>query len=443
MSDMPRSPAPWLQRASPAVFTAFASLAGFATYFSMYAFRKPFAAASFDHIEGWHFALDFKITIVIAQVMGYATAKFIGIKVIAEMRSAGRARAILALIGLSWAALILFAIAPAGVKVAAMFLNGLGLGMIWGLVFSYMEGRRTSEILGAVLCASFIVSSGAVKSVGLLLMSHLRVPMFWMPAATGLAFAPLLFLGVWGLSSLPPPTADDERARVRRAPMTGREVRAFLAQYGVGVALLVATYVLATALRDFRDNFAAELWGALGYSDPAGVFTSAELPVAAVALVAMGIIVKVQDNRRALAVIHAMILGGLFLLGASTLAFEAGWLGPLPWMIASGAGLYVVYTPFNAMLFDRLVAVSGRVANAGFLIYVADSAGYAGSCALILWRNLGLKQIEWLSVFKSAIYAISLLGAVLVTLSLIYFNARARNAVVNPSPSPAVIPNHP
>jgi hypothetical protein len=442
MPGMSRPPASWLAKASPATFTVFASLAGFATYFSMYAFRKPFAAASFDDISGWHFLLDFKISIVIAQVVGYATAKFIGIKVIAEMRPSGRARAILGLIGLSWAALVLFAAAPPAVKVGAMFLNGLCLGMIWGLVFSYMEGRRTSEILGAVLCASFIVSSGAVKSVGLLLMSRLSVPMFWMPAATGLAFAPLLFLGVWGLSSLPPPTPDDERARVRRAPMTGREVRAFLKQYGAGVALLVATYVLATALRDFRDNFAAELWGALGYANPAGVFTSAELPVAAVALGAMGVIVKVQDNRRALAVIHAMILGGLFLLGASTLAFEAGWLGPLPWMIVSGAGLYVVYTPFNAMLFDRLVAVSGRVANAGFLIYVADAAGYAGSCALLLWRNLGLKHFEWLSVFKGAAYTMSLVGAALVTLSLIYFNVRTRKAAVNLPPAPGGIPDY-
>jgi Family of unknown function (DUF5690) len=442
-ADMPQKPASWLTSASPAAFTIFASAAGFATYFSMYAFRKPFAAASFDHIDGWHFPLDFKVTIVIAQVIGYATSKFIGIKVIAEMRSAGRARAILGLIGMSWAALILFAVAPAAVKVAAMFLNGLFLGMIWGLVFSYMEGRRTSEVLGAVLCASFIVSSGAVKSVGLLLMSHLRVPMFWMPAATGFVFVPLLFLGAWGLSILPPPSVDDERARVRRAPMTGREVRSFLAEYGLGVALLVATYILATALRDFRDNFAPELWGALGYADPAGVFTSAELPVAAVALIAMGIIVKVQDNRRALAVIHAMILGGLFLLGASTLAFDAGWLGPLPWMIISGAGLYVVYTPFNAMLFDRLVAVSGRVANAGFLIYVADSAGYAGSCALLLWRNLGLKQFEWLGVFKGAAYTMCLVGAALVIFSLIYFNGRARQAAVKPLPTAAGIPEYP
>jgi hypothetical protein len=225
--------------------------------------------------------------------------------------------------------------------------------------------------------------------------------------------------------------------------MTGREVRSFLAEYGVGVALLVSTYVFATALRDFRDNFAAELWGALGYSDPAAVFTSAELPVAAVALFAMAVVVKVRDNRRALAVIQIMILGGLFLLGASTLAFEAGWLGPLAWMIASGAGLYVVYTPFNAMLFDRLVAVSGRVANAGFLIYVADSAGYAGSCALVIWRNLGLKQLPWLSVFKDAIYAMSLMGAALVILSLIYFNGRARSAALNLPSTAAEVPGSP
>ena len=427
---MPRTLGQWLRTASPVAFTVFASLAGFSTYFCMYAFRKPFAAASFGSVDGWHYTLDFKIALVIAQVLGYATAKFVGIKVISAMQPGYRARAILGLIGASWVALVVFAVAPALLKVPAMFVNGLCLGMIWGLVFGYMEGRRTSEILGAVLCASFIVSSGVVKSVGILLIQLFHVPVFWMPAAAGLVFVPLLFLSVWGLASLPPPSAADEAARVRRAPMTMREVREFLVDYGLGVALLVVTYVFATALRDFRDNFAAELWTALGYANPAAVFTATELPVAAVALIAMGVIVRVQNNVRALAVIHGVILAGLVLLGASTLAFDAGWLRPLPWMIASGAGLYVVYTPFNAMLFDRLVAVSGRVATAGFLIYVADSAGYAGSCALLLWRNFALLRVEWLTVFRYAAYATSAVGLVLVSLSLIYFNGRARCKLV-------------
>jgi len=435
----PTGLARWLAGAPPAAFTAFASLAGFATYFSMYAFRKPFAAATFGEVAGWHHALDFKIALVIAQVVGYATAKFVGISVISGMRPTYRAQAILGLIGASWVALVLFACVPAPLKVAALFVNGLCLGMIWGLVFAYMEGRRTSEVLGAVLCASFIVSSGAVKSVGILLMRVAHVPVFWMPAAAGLAFAPVLLLGVWGLASLPPPSEADEAARVRRAPMTARERRVFLRDYGFGVALLVATYVFATALRDFRDNFGAELWRALGYANPAAVFTSTELAVAAVALFALGIIVVVKDNARALAVIHGVILAGLVLLGTSTLAFDAGWIGPLPWMIASGAGLYAVYTPFNAMLFDRLVAVSGRVATAGFLIYVADSAGYAGSCGLLLWRNFGMLQMEWLTVFKYAVYATSVVGIVLVSLSLAYFNGRARGPASRAAAAPVDI----
>ena len=159
-ATMTRDLTHWLGKANSLRFTAFASLAGFGTYFSMYAFRKPFAAASYANVAGWHFLLDFKIALVIAQVLGYATAKFIGIKVIAEMRPTYRARAILGLIAASWLALIFFAVAPALLKLPALYLNGLCLGMIWGLVFSYMEGRRSSEVLGAVLCASFIVSSG-------------------------------------------------------------------------------------------------------------------------------------------------------------------------------------------------------------------------------------------------------------------------------------------
>jgi hypothetical protein len=254
-----------------------------------------------------------------------------------------------------------------------------------------------------------------------------------MPAATGLLFVPLLLLSVWGLSVLPPPSAEDEAARVRRAPMTGREVGEFLRDYGFGLTLLVIVYVFTTALRDFRDNFAAELWTALGYKNPAEVFTTTELVVAAVALFAMGIVVVVRNNVRALAVIHGLILAGLVLLGGSTLAFDAGYISPLVWMIASGAGLYVVYTPFNAMLFDRMIAVSGRVANAGFLIYVADAAGYAGSCALLLWRNFGVAHMVWLSVFRLAIYATTIVGLVLVTFSLFYFMGRSRAAVSTPA----------
>ena len=419
-----------LERSSPVLFTTVAGLAGFSAYFSMYAFRKPFSAASFAVVPGWTFALDYKIALVIAQLAGYALSKMIGIKVISELDPGRRAAAIVTLILLGWAALILFALVPPPWNVAAMFLNGLPLGMIWGLVFGYMEGRRTSEVLGAVLCASFIVSSGAVKSVGKMLIVNWHVSPFWMPAIAGALFLPLLLLSVLVLAALPPPDALDEAARVRRAPMNATARLAFLAEYGIGIGLLVLTYVFATALRDFRDNFAAELWSAVGYGNAAGVFTASELPVAVVALAALGLIMVVRDNMRALIVIHAVVVAGLVLLGASTFAFQAGWLGPIPWMILSGAGVYIAYTPFNAMLFDRMVAVSGRVGTAGFLIYVADASGYVGSCALLIWRNFGLVRLNWLQVFTASAYATSILGTVLVGLSAAFFVRKAAGAKI-------------
>jgi hypothetical protein len=413
-----------LTRANPIVFSLVAGLAGFCAYFSMYAFRKPFTAATFDAVPGWHVLLDYKVALVLAQVIGYALSKMIGVKVISEMPPARRGIAILVLIGASWLALIGFAVIPAPWNVTMLFLNGLPLGMIWGLVFGYMEGRRVSEVIGAAMCASFIVSSGVVKSVGAWLMTAVHIDRFWMPAAAGAVFIPLLFLSVWVLGLLPPPSPEDEAARVKRAPMTGKDRAAFFATYWPGLVLLVLSYVLLTAFRDFRDNFAAEIWTALGYGKVAGIFTASELPVAAVALAAMAAIIIVRDNLKALMVIHGIVIAGFVLMGASTAAYQAHLLSPLAWMIAAGAGLYMAYTPFNAMLFDRLVAASGQVATAGFLIYVADSSGYLGSVALVLWRNFGGIDLNWLQFFIQAAYVTSIAGTVLVAASALYFAPR-------------------
>ena len=181
-----------------------------------------------------------------------------------------------------------------------------------------------------------------------------------------------------------------------------------------------------TALRDFRDNFAAEIWAALGYGKEAGIFTASELPVAVISLAALGAVMAVRDNLKALMVIHGIVFAGFALLGASTLAFQAHLLPPLAWMILAGAGLYMAYTPFNAMLFDRLIAFSGRVATAGFLIYVADASGYLGSVVLLLWRNFGGLKLDWLQFFTLSAYVTSIAGAVLTVLAAVYFASRSR-----------------
>lgn len=422
----------WLARANPVAFVLFAGLAGFCAYFSMYAFRKPFTAATFESVAGWEFALDYKIALVLAQVAGYALSKLAGVKVISEMPPERRAVAILLLIGVSWVALVAFALVPAPWNVAFLFMNGLPLGLIWGLVFGFMEGRRTSEVLGAILCASFILSSGVVKSVGKALMDGWDVSAFWMPAATGVVFMPLLAISVLALSLLPQPSAADEAERVARRPMMAKERAAFLASHWPVLVLLVAAYILLTAFRDLRDNFAAEIWQALGYGDAAAVFTASEGPVAVLSLVAMGVMIAVKNNGRALLLMHGVILAGFAVLGLSTFAYQQGLLSPIAWMIAGGAGLYLAYTPFNAMLFDRMIAYTGTVATAGFLIYVADASGYLGSVALLLIRNFAAVDLPWLPFFVGSAYATSIVGGVLVTGAAILFLRDRRERTPRP-----------
>lgn len=403
--------------------------AAFAAYFAMYAFRKPFAVATYADLAPLPFGIDYKTGLLIAQVIGYALSKVIGIRVIAEFGRLGRATAILGLIGASWLALLLFALLPPGMGPLCLFLNGLPLGMIWGLVFSYVEGRRSSELLGAILCASFILSSGVVKSVAAWLMLQ-GVSERWMPAMTGLVFVPVLLVALVVLERLPPPDARDEAERTVRRPMSAADRRAFLRDHGVTMALLVMGYVVLTALRDLRDSFAAELWAAMGYKDVASVFSQSEVPVAAIALAGLGALMFVRDNRRALLAMHGVIVLGGVLLGGATLAFQLHLLSPLAWMILTGAGLYLGYTPYNAMLFDRMIAALGRVGNAGFLIYVADSSGYAGSVALLLYRSFAMPQVDWLAFFIACAYGAAGLVIVLTTLSALRF-AKAGKAAAD------------
>jgi hypothetical protein len=195
-------------------------------------------------------------------------------------------------------------------------------------------------------------------------------------------------------------------------------------EHGLAIVLLVAGYVLLTAVRDFRDNFAAELWAGLGYAHVAGVFAASEVPVAIIALAGLGALMLIRDNMRALLVMHAVVIAGAALLGLSTLAFQFGLIGPLVWMILTGTGLYLSYTPFNAMLFDRMIAATGKPGNAGFLIYVADASGYCGSVALLVYRSFAEPHMRWLSFFIDCAYLTAIIVGGLTLLSALVFQRR-------------------
>jgi len=415
-----------LETASSTTFAVYAIGAAFTAYFSMYAFRKPFAAASFEGELGG--VIELKIALVIAQVVGYALSKFVSIKLVSEVSPARRAVALLVLIGMAELALLAFAILPPGGKVVAIFFNGLPLGGVWGLVYGFLEGRRTSELLGAGLSTSYIVASGAVKSVGATWL-EMGVSESWMPFITGLCFAPLFVIAVGLLRQLPPPSAEDEAARTVRKPMPGPERRAFIRRFAFGLVTLTALYTFLTAYRDFRDNFAAEIWSALGWGDEPAVFTASELPVALLVMIALASIYRIRGNRTALLAIHVLMGAGTVVIGAATLLFDLGMISGAAWMVALGVGLYLAYVPYGCVLFDRLIAATGTVGTAVFMIYVTDAFGYAGSVGLLLFKNFGGAELSWLDFFRGFSYATAAACTAAFVASGLYF-ARQTRAVV-------------
>jgi hypothetical protein len=336
-----------------------------------------------------------------------------------------RAWALVLLIVWAELALVVFAVVPPEGQVIALFFNGLPLGTVWGVVFSFLEGRQTSEILGAGLSCAYVVASGVVKSIGAALLGS-GVSERWMPATTGLLFLPVFLLAVRGLSLLPPPTSADVAARTEREPMSAADRRRFVRRYLPGLALLVIVYLFLTGYRDFRDNFAAEIWEDLGQKGQASKFTLTEIPIALAVMLVLGMLYVVKDNRRALMWTYVIMIGGSVMIGVSTLLFEAGVLGPTSWMTAVGLGLYLGYVPYGCVLFDRTIAALGVVATAVFLIYVSDAVAYGGSVAIVIYKTVGQAEISKLEFFRYFSYATSIVCTVFFTVAARYFLSRAR-----------------
>jgi len=425
------APAPALR---PWQTTLLAGGAALLAYASMYAFRKPFAAASFQGLQ-W-LGMDYKVWLVVAQILGYMCSKFLGIGVIGGLRRERRAALLLLLIGSAWLALLGFALVPAPWNIPFLFLNGLPLGMVWGLVFSYLEGRRTTEAMGAILASSFIMASGVVKSVGKWLLLA-GVDEFWMPFLTGLLFVPPLLFALRLLERVPEPDAADRSARSERTPMDRSERSAFVRRFLPGLALMIGCYVALTVVRDFRDNFEAELFADLGYGGSAGVFALIETPVALAVLALTAGLTWFRDNLRGLMALHALMFAGLAVAGLSTCAFRAGALPPLWWLALVGFGLYLAYVPFNCVFYERLIATFRVAGNVGFLMYLSDAFGYLGSVAVLLAKELSDLQLSWTQFFAQIVLVLSIAGGACLLASAAYFHRLATRGVRASALAPA------
>lgn len=374
--------------------------------------------------------ISYKTALVLSQVFGYMLAKFYGIKYISELKRIGRNKIIFLLVGVAWLCWLLFAVVPAPFNIVFLFLNGFPLGMLWGVVFSYIEGRKTTDFIGAALAVSFIFSSGFVKSVGGWLMLEFNVTEFWVPFFTGLVFSIPLILFVYMMERIPQPDEEDIALRMDRTPMSAEKRKAFIKTFLPGIIACIIIYCFATIFRDIRDNFIADMWKEMGYLKQPAIFSKTEIPITIVVLVLIGSMVLIKNSYKAFKLAHLFIGLGFIIAGGSTFLFTQTILSPLVWMTLVGLGLYMVYIPFNSIFFERMIAAFKFTGNVGFLIYLADSFGYLGSVGVLLSKEIFKVQLQWVQFFSNSVMILSVIGVIITLYSYIYFKKKYHQLIL-------------
>lgn len=419
---------------SKTFFIVWCMLSAFGTYFCMYAFRKPFNAGTYSNL--FLGSIGYKSVLIIAQAIGYMLSKFIGIKVISELKAVSRNKLIISLILIAEAALLLFGLVPHPYNFIFLFLNGLPLGMVWGVVFSYLEGRRFTEVLAMGLSTSLIISSGYLKTIYFYVHEWLpSVSEFWLPFVIGLLFLPLFLLFVWMLSVIPAPDAEDIKRRSPRLPMTNEDKRNVFRQYGLGLVLFVIVYALLATLRDFRDSFSVEIWTETDPGWDKTVFAKTETVAGVVVLIAVALLSAIKDNKRAFMATNALVIAGLFLSGFSTLLFSGHVISPFWWMLLTGTGLFLAYIPFQVVMFERMIALFRIKANAGFFVYICDSIGYLGSVLLLLYKNFFMSDVSWSNLLTHFCYAQTIISIAIMVIAIIFFFKKNKTTIIKPQVS--------
>ena len=404
------------------VVPLYAALIAFLTYASVYAYRKPFTVAGFEDLAFW--GIRYQTLLIIFQGTGYMLSKFYGIRFISELKRMGRWKTALTLIGIAWFSLFLFAIVPPIMGLFCLMLNGFALGFMWGIVFSYVEGRKATDFIGSAMAVSFIFAGGFTRTVAKWLLIEWNVSERWMPFVTGLVFILPLLLLIWLLERIPSPNAADIEQRTERVKMNDNDRKVILTTFGSGLFIITLTYVFLTIIRDLRDNFMPVIWADLGYGNDYGIFTKTETITSITILVLVSILVLVKKNIQAFRLIHLLICIGFILTGLSSFLFISGNLDGAVWMQLVGLGLYMAYIPFNCIFFERMIATFKLNGNTGFLMYLADSFGYAGTMLVMLAKELLTLEANWPAFYARAALFCAIVGVSGVLFSLAYFNRK-------------------
>ena len=404
------------------LFVLWAGGTALLSYSLVYALRKPFTAAEFDGLQVA--GMDYKIVVSIIQLIGYVCAKMLGIKFISELKPEGRLKFIIGSAALSEASLVAFGLLPAPYNIFALFFNGLSLGCMWGVIFSFLEGRRTTDILASIMGVSMALSSGVAKSLGLYALHDLGVSEFWMPALVGALAFPLLCLMGWMMTKFPAPTAADIAARTQRVTLDRRQRWQLFVKFMPLLIMLFGANLLLTVQRDIKEDFIVCIIDVSQVSSWAFAYIDSIATV--VLLGAFALLSAVGNHLRALCLLlifSTIGMGTIAFLGAEAEALD---IPTTAWLFMQTFCIDIAYLSFQTIFFERFIACFKVKGNVGFFIITIDFVGYLGTLALLLFKEFMAPHVDWtsfyngMSVYVGIICCIAFAGSIIYIINKVY-----------------------
>eukprot|EP00730_Choanoeca_flexa_P003876 TRINITY_DN11531_c1_g1_i4.p1 TRINITY_DN11531_c1_g1~~TRINITY_DN11531_c1_g1_i4.p1 ORF type:complete len:461 (+),score=57.19 TRINITY_DN11531_c1_g1_i4:16-1398(+) len=401
-------------------------------YTCVYLFRYPIYLLSNSDYGGDNESADVKLYISLASVIGMALAKYHAIRVISVLKRESR----LYLLLVAYVAAAILTTLPIVTRTPWMIVTGVFLGAfpsswLYGAFLTYIEGRRSAELLNACLNGVVVFGSATARAVGTAFFD-LTSPS-WMPLMVVCAALPIYVAGVIVMDAMPEPSQADQAARSARKPMPPAERTAFLKRYWFGLTLTILGYVVLLGYRSFRDFFAVDIYSELlGRTPESQDYLIADWPGGILACFAILSLAWQSSNKLAVLMCQIMTCVGALLISLATIAYTTGAMAPTLYSVAcgelrslihrpQGCGLFLAVAPFSGSLYDRLVAATGTEGTCVFLVFMADGLAYVGTVAMLLYKLSTDGNQSALGVFTTFSYATGILSTVCTVFAVFYF----------------------
>jgi hypothetical protein len=392
-------------------------VAAFGCYFCVYGFRKPFTAGLY--LDQFWYGIPWKSVLISSQIAGYMLSKWCGIFVVSGITWEKRARAILLSVFVAEIALLGFGITPKPWNILFLVMNGLPLGMIFGYIQGFLEGKKNTELYIAALGSSFILADGVSKSTGTWLLS-LQMSENWMPFMAGLLFTIPLVLFVWMLTRIPKPSKEEIDDRSARSPMNTSDRIHVIKQLWPGILCISLLYLCASLLRGIRSDFAPEIWKYLGFLSLPQTYSQTEMWVTMGILGINGSLVVLKNNYQAFFTsIFAITCGFALMVIAGV--WGRAYMDPFWLIVLTGFGIYLPYLTITTSVFERMIAITRHKANIGFLMYIVDSIGYLGYNILLLGAAFLFPECDIPKLFFHCIEIFGIFGISVSIITSRYF----------------------